>query len=123
MKPEFQTSFNSEFFGEVHKGDPVPYISENQLWASMGMLSGPWAFYLSSSYLDSVCTKASCDEFEQVDSALLFDVSAHYEISPAWTVYGLVENLTDELEMVAREPYGARPGKPRSFMMGARFNF
>jgi len=123
MKPEFQTSFNSEFFGEVHKGDPVPYISENQLWASVGMLSGPWAFYLSSSYLDSVCTKASCDEFEQVDSALLFDVSAHYEISPAWTVYGLVENLTDELEMVAREPYGARPGKPRSFMMGARFNF
>jgi Fe(3+) dicitrate transport protein len=123
MKPEFQTSFDSEFFGEVHKGDPVPYISENQLWASVGMLSGPWAFYLSSSYLDSVCTKASCDAFEKVDSALLFDVSAHYEISPAWTVYGLVENLTDELEMVAREPYGARPGKPRSFMLGARFNF
>jgi Fe(3+) dicitrate transport protein len=123
MNPEFQTSFISEFFGEVHKGDPVPYIPENQLWASAGLLHGPWAFYLSGNYLDSICTQASCDEFERVDSALLFDVSAHYEINTDWTVYALVENLTDQLEIVAREPYGARAGKPRTFMLGTTFNF
>lgn len=123
MKPEFQTNFISDFFGVVQKGDPVPYIAENQLWVSAGLLTGPWAFYLSSNYLDSICTQASCDEFERADSALLFDFSAHYEINSSWTVYALVENISDQLDIVAREPYGARPGKPRTFMLGTRVNF
>lgn len=123
MKPEFQTNFNSDFFGNVEKGDPVPYIAENQLWLSAGMISGPWAFYLSSNYLDSICTEASCDAFQRAESALLFDASAHYEINSDWKVYALVENLTDQLEIVAREPYGARSGKPRTFMLGTSFSF
>jgi Fe(3+) dicitrate transport protein len=54
---------------------------------------------------------------------LLFDASAHYQISSDWKVYALVENMTDQLEIVAREPYGARPGKPRTFMLGTSFSF
>jgi Fe(3+) dicitrate transport protein len=123
MQPEFQTNFISDFFGNVEKGDPVPYIAENQLWLSAGMVSGPWAFYLSSNYLDSICTQASCGEFERADSALLFDASAHYQINTDWKVYALAENLTDQLEIVAREPYGARSGKPRTFMLGTSFSF
>ncbi len=123
MKPEFQTSFDSDFFGNVQKGDPVPYIAENQLWLSAGMLSGPWAFHISANYLDSICTQASCGEFERIDSTLLFDASAHYEINADWTVYALVENITDQLEIAAREPYGARPGKPRTLMLGTTFSF
>jgi len=123
MKPEFQTNFISDFFGIVEKNDPVPYIPENQLWLSAGMLNGPWAFYLSGNYLDSLCTQASCEEFEQVDSALLFDASVHYEVNASWSLYGLAENLTDQLEIVAREPYGARSGKPRTFMLGSTFRF
>lgn len=123
MKPEFQTNFISDFFGNVEIGDPVPYIAENQLWLSAGMISGPWAFYLSSNYLDSICTQASCGEFERAESALLFDASAHYQINPEWKVYALLENLTDQLEIVAREPYGARSGKPRTFMLGTSFSF
>ncbi len=123
MKPEFQTNFVSDFFGVVEKGDPVPYIAENQLWLSAGMISGPWSFYVSSNYLDSICTQASCGEFERVESALLFDASAHYQINSDWKLYALVENLTDQLEIVAREPYGARSGKPRTFTLGTSFNF
>ena len=123
MKPEFQTNFVSDFFGNVRKGDPVPYIAENQLWFSAGMTRGPWAFYLSSNYLDSLCTQASCGQFETAESALLFDASAHYQFSSDWKIYALVENLTDQLEIVAREPYGARPGKPRTFILGTSFSF
>jgi len=123
MKPEFQTSFLSDFFGNVEKGDPVPYIAENQLWLSAGMTSGPWSAWFSSNYLGSVCTQASCDEFERADSALLFDASVHYQVNPEWRVYALLENLTDQLDIVAREPYGARSGKPRTFMLGTSFSF
>jgi len=35
----------------------------------------------------------------------------------------VVENLGDQLFLVAREPYGARPNKPRTFMTGLTFSF
>jgi len=123
MKAEFQQAFDSEFFGEVRPGDPVPYVPDNQLWASAGLERGPWSFYLSANRTGSVCTEASCGAFEQTDSATLFDLSAHYRISESLEVYGVVENLSDEIYIVARDPYGARPNKPRSFTAGLRFDF
>ncbi len=120
---EFQSDFFSDFFGEVSKGDPVPYVPNNQLWASLGLLGGPWSFFLSGNYVGSVCTKASCDEFEETEAATIFDFSAHYRINDSWELYAVVENLSDELYIVAREPYGARPNKPRTFMLGTKFRF
>lgn len=123
MNAEFQSSFNSEFFGEVKKGDPVPYVPDNQLWASLGLQGGPWSFSLSGNYVVSVCTRASCDDVEKTDSAIIFDLSAHYEINQDWELYSLVENLADEIYIAGREPYGVRPNKPRTFMLGVKFNF
>jgi Fe(3+) dicitrate transport protein len=123
MNAEFQSSFNSDFFGDVEKGDPVPYVPDNQLWASLGLQGGPWSFYASVNYVDSVCTRASCEQFEETESATIFDLSAHYQINDSWELYGLVENLADELYIAGREPYGARPNKPRTFMLGAKFIF
>ncbi|MCH7506247.1 MAG: TonB-dependent receptor [Proteobacteria bacterium] len=123
MNAEFQSSFNSEFFGEVEKGDPVPYVPGQQLWASLGIQGGPWSFRVSGNYVISVCTRASCDDFEKTDSAMIFDLSAHYEINQDWELYSLVENLADETYIAGRDPYGARPNKPRTFMLGVKFAF
>lgn len=123
MNAEFRSDFASDFFGTVSKGDPVPYIMDHQLWASIGLERGPLAFALSANYLDSVCTSASCGEFETTDAATLFDLSAHYQVHPQWTLYAVAENLTDDLDVAAREPYGVRPGKPRTFTLGAKFSF
>jgi Fe(3+) dicitrate transport protein len=123
MKAEFQTSFDSDFFGNVNKGDPVPYVPENQLWASLGAIKGPWSFHLSGNYVGAVCTEASCGRYEKTESALLFDFSTHYRINDSWELYAVAENLTDEIYIAARDPYGARPNKPRTFMLGAKFGF
>ncbi|RPH99604.1 MAG: TonB-dependent receptor [Lysobacterales bacterium] len=123
MDAEFQTDFVSEFFGAVSKGDPVPYVPENQLWVSLGLERGPWSFFLSGNHLGSVCTEASCGDFEETESAILFDLSAHYRISDALEFYGVIENLTDELYVASRDPYGVRPNKPQTFMLGAKFGF
>ena len=123
MNAEFQTDFDSEFFGEVSKGDPVPYVPENQLWASLGLLGGPWSFYFSGNHVASVCTKPGCGNFEETESATIFDLSAHYRISEQLELYAVVENLTDETYLVGREPYGARPNKPQTFILGATLEF
>ncbi len=123
MNAEFQSSFDSEFFGEVSQGDPVPYIPENQLWASVGLQGGAWSFFLSGNYVSSVCTEASCAEFEKTESATIFDFSAHFSINDRWELYALAENLSDEIYIAARDPYGTRPNKPRTFMLGTKFDF
>ena len=123
MNAEFQSSFISEFFGAVQKGDPVPYVPNNQAWASLGLEGGPWSFYLSANYVESVCTEASCGEYEKTESATIFDLAAHYRINKSWELYAVAENLTDEIYIAARDPYGARPNKPRTFTAGAKFNF
>ena len=123
MKAEFQSDFDSDFFGPVSKGDRVPYVPENQLWTSLGLLRGPWSFFVSANYTDSVCTKASCGAFEKSESAMIFDLAAHYRLGERWEVFGVIENLADELFVAARTPYGARPNKPRSFTAGLKVDF
>jgi Fe(3+) dicitrate transport protein len=123
MNAEFQTDFESEFFGEVSPGDPVPYVPENQLWASLGLQGGPWSFYFSGNHVGSVCTKPACGDFEETESATIFDLSAHYRLNQQWELYAVVENLTDEMYIAAREPYGARPNKPQTFILGATLDF
>jgi Fe(3+) dicitrate transport protein len=123
MNAEFQTSFDSDFFGEVNKGDPVPYIPENQLWASAGLEGGPWSMYLSVNRVSAVCTEASCGSYERTERATIIDLSAHYRLNESWEVYALAENLSDEIYIAARDPYGARPNKPRTLMAGLTFNF
>ncbi len=123
MKAQFQSTFESEFFGVVAHGDPVPYIPRHQLWATVGLIHQPWSFNLSGNFVDSVCTQASCGDFQKTDSAAIFDLSAHYRINPSWELYAVIENLTDNDYIAGREPYGARPNKPRSLILGARFDF
>jgi Fe(3+) dicitrate transport protein len=123
MDAEFQSNFDSEFFGNVSAGDPVPYVPEQQWWVSLGAQSDPFSIVLNASYADSVCTQASCDDLQRTGSLTVLDLSAHYRLSANWQVYGLVENLAGETGLVARQPYGARPNRPRSLLVGVRYGF
>ncbi len=123
MDAEFQSSFDSEFFGDVEAGDPVPYVPDNEVYASAGIEWQALSTYLSANIVDSVCTQAACGAFQRTESATLFDLSAHYRFSEQWTLYAVAENITDEIYIAGREPYGARPNKPRSFYAGVTFDF
>lgn len=123
MDAEFQTSFDSDFFGDVEAGDPVPYVPKNQGLLTLGMEGNSLAAWLSFNFVDSVCTRASCGAFERTGSATVLDLAANYVISDRWSLYANVENLTDELYIAGREPYGARSNKPRAYNAGVRFDF
>ena len=123
MNAEFQTSFDSEFFGDVQPGDPVPYVPENQLWFAIGLEKDRWSADLSVNLLDEVCTSAQCGSFERTEAATLVDLALNYRFSESLEFFGVVENLTDELYIAGRQPYGARPNKPQTYVLGARFSF
>ncbi|MEM7278940.1 MAG: TonB-dependent receptor [Pseudomonadota bacterium] len=111
---------NTDFFGDVQAGDPLPYIPETQLQVSSGLESNRWGWSLSLNYVDEACVRASCGEFERIDSSTQFDTSLRYYLSDSMTLSATIENLSDEADIVARTPYGARPNKERSAFVGFR---
>ncbi len=114
---------DTDFFGSVSKGDPLPYLPENQFLVSVGFEKNNWAAYVSGNYVDEVCVRASCGAFEKTDDTFTVDISANYQFNRALNVYARVENLTSEEDILGRQPYGARPNKDRTVTVGVRFNF
>lgn len=120
---EFDSSFDSEFFGDVAAGDPIPYIPQNQWTLSAGIENAKWAVNASLNFVDEVCVRASCGLFEETDSSRTLDLSARLQVNDDWRVFGKVENATDEEDIVGRQPYGARPNKDRTASVGVAVSF
>ncbi len=114
---------DTDFFGDVSKGDPIPYIPGNQLNISLGIEKNNWAAYVTANYVEAVCVRASCNEFEKTDDSLSIDVSANIDINNAISVFGRVINLTGQDGIAGRQPYGARPNIDRTASIGMRFSF
>lgn len=114
---------DTDFFGDVSKGDPIPYIPENQFNLSIGLEANKWRTTLSMNYVDEVCVRASCGQFEQTDDTLTVDFIAHYALLDNLDVFARLENVTGEEDIMGRQPYGARPNKDRTASLGFRFNF
>lgn len=114
---------DTDFFGDVSKGDPIPYIPEHQFNLSVGFLKDRWSSYINVNFVDEVCVRASCNTFEKTDDALTVDLSSHYALSENVDLYGKVENITGEEDILGRQPYGARPNKDRTATLGVRIDF
>jgi len=118
---EFRSDLaDTNFFGDVEKGDPIPYIPDHQFYISQGVVWKRWAGYVSLNYVDEVCAFASCGPFEQTDSLTTIDASVHYDLTPRIQIFGLAQNLNDENGIAGRQPRGARPNLDRTFIGGLR---
>ena len=119
----FDNTFNSDFWGSVTSGMDIPDLPDSQLALQAGFetqtgLRGSATYY---SY-GSTCSVASCAAGTSVDSYNVIDASLTKMISDQLDVYVVVENITDETDIVARAPKnGARAQKPCSFTVGVRY--
>ena len=124
INSEFSTDItDTEFFGDVSAGDPIPYIPKNQGQVTLGLEGDKWAAYLNGIFIDGVCTRASCGTFEQTDSSFTLDLTVSYDINEDLRLFARAENLTDEQDIMGRQPYGARPNKSKTLSVGAQFRF
>jgi Fe(3+) dicitrate transport protein len=124
INSEFDTDIaDTAFFGDVNAGDPIPYIPENQGQISLGLEANNWSTYINAVYIDEVCVRASCAEFEKTNSSFTVDISSNYQMSEDLKLFARIENLTNEQDIVSRQPYGARPNKTRTFSIGAQYSF
>ena len=109
---------DTDFFGDVGAGDPVPYIPRHQLYSTLGIHKEPFSGHLSISRVEGACVRASCGEFERTDDSFTVDLAASYQLTDSVGLFARVENVADADDIVGRHPYGARPNKGRTFSMG-----
>ncbi len=119
MDGSFDTNIaNTDFFGDVRAGDPLPYIPEHQLHSVFGILNSRWAAHLSVSFVNSVCVRASCGAFETTDDALTIDIAGRFSLNAWVDLFARIDNLADAGDLLGRHPYGARPNKSRTAAVG-----
>jgi Fe(3+) dicitrate transport protein len=125
---EFQNTFRSDFsqWGSVESGDELPYLPDHQFNLQWGLGTDIWQVAISYKYIAKMLEAAGTGtELEGVsaDSVNQFDLSAWFQFDPSLRVYAKLDNLTDEVDIISRRPFGARPGKPRQFILGAKYAF
>ena len=114
---------NTDFFGDVSRGDPIPYIPRWQGQVTFGWRRGPGAAHVAINHVDETCVRASCGAFEKTDAELTLDVSGSWTLSDAVRLFAKVENVTGADGIRGRHPYGARPDKRRTATVGVDLAF
>ena len=125
---EFQTTFDSTFsqWGDVTVGDELPYLPENQFNLQLGVAGDNWQVDLAYKYISEMSEAAGTGvelEGSYTGTINQFDLAAWYQVNSSLRIYSKLDNLTDQAEIVSRRPFGARPGKPRQFIIGAKYAF
>lgn len=127
-KSEFQTSFQSGFsqWGNVSEGDNLPYLPEHQFNLQLGLGNEHWQAQVNYKYIANMQEAAGrATELEAINTAKMsiLDLSFWYQLDQHWRGYVKIDNLLNQTNIVSRRPFGARPGKPRQFVLGAKFQF
>ncbi|MGB0935835.1 MAG: TonB-dependent receptor family protein [Colwellia sp.] len=123
---EFLNSFQSHLdtWGDVVKGDELPYVPENQLQVSAGLVGEKWNANLLIRYMGEMRTEAGQGEnLDGIDSRVVVDLSAHYKLSEAQKLSLYVDNLLDETYVSTKTNGSIMVGKPRTFMLGYSYSF
>ena len=126
---EFRSSFATSFADwrpVVSDGDQLPYIPEDQLSVSLGVSGRRWSLHTSSSWVARTRTRAGSGpipETEGADERFLIDLAADLKLRSSLRLFAQLRNLTDELYIAARRPYGVRPGLPRTVLVGVDWSF
>jgi Fe(3+) dicitrate transport protein len=123
---EFLSSFVSTYepWGTVVAGDELPYIPSHALSASAGMQSSRSSAEIFASYMAemrAVAGQGDIPAVEATDARLIVDITGEYEVIPRARLFAAVENITDETYIASRLPAGVRPGLPRTFVAGLKF--
>ena len=125
---EFRNAFGSDFdeWGTVESGDELPYLPEHQLQVGAGVAGARWHSNLSATYVGEMRVVAGTGDpaaGERVDDHWIVDLAAGFDVTEQLELFARVENLLDDDYLAARRPAGARPGRPRTALLGVRVAF
>lgn len=124
----FRNSFTSDFepWGDVSKGDEMPYLPKHQINLSTGLVYQQFDVNLNAHGTGAMRTVAGSGSIQDnlgTDSYFLVDLSLGYQLNNSTHFFIDIRNITDETYIVSRRPAGVRPGLPRMLLGGIRLTF
>jgi Fe(3+) dicitrate transport protein len=121
--------------GIIQKGDFIPFITPHLLTGSIGINKSKFSALIMGRYIGKTRVKPSQNDFifpqENQDYAsinalkgfLMLDLSANYKLTPVFTAFTTINNLTNSRSIVANLPQGFRPNIPLSVNIGLKAHF
>lgn len=127
-RAEFKEDFSSDFdeWGDVSKGDELPYIPRHQYFISAGIENKKSSLTISGKFTDEMRTVAGKGEIapeEKTDANFVTDIVAEHEVAQGARIFLGAFNIFDETYIAARRPAGVRPGAPQTFLAGLKYKF
>lgn len=111
-------------------GSNIPYVPEWQIATGIGVAFDKWGANLDLTYRST--SYGTANNFDvpitdqkqgKIESVLLLDLSAYYQLQENLKLVGGIQNLTDEEYVSSRMPLGARAGAPRQLFAGFEASF
>ncbi len=127
-KSYFDESFSSQdpIFGNVKKGDEMPYVPRHLTRISAGVEHPRAAFNANFTYVSrerELAGRGSLNDTIATDAQTLVDIAASAKVWGPLSVYANIFNLFDKQYIVSRRPFGARPNAPRWFHAGIKATY
>ena len=127
---DLASSGGDGIYGGATEGNEIPYVPELQLAVGVGLQTEKWGGNLDLTYHsetfgtgDNASDPVNSSRQGEIDSLLLLDLSAYYQLNENVKLIGGVSNLTDERGVVSRVPRGPRANQGRQFWIGAEINY
>jgi Fe(3+) dicitrate transport protein len=133
-----QASFSETFIngggdwgsGQIARGDHIPFVTPHLLSGSVGLERKKWSALVSANYIGSTRTIPGQNEFvfatsnqnyalvNCIEAYTIIDFSFNYHINSQWSAYTTVQNLANNMAIVANLPQGYRSALPRALLIG-----
>ena len=123
----FRTTFDSPdpIFGNVTRGEEVPYVPRHVLNFQVGLERSFWSVYTSGTYFGSMRegqVVPGGDDLPRTDDYFVLDLIGRIRFEPV-EAYVRLQNVTNTQAIVSRRPFGARPNPPLSAQGGVQVTF
>ncbi len=124
----FKNSFKSNFdkWGDITKGDQLPYIAKNQFFLGLGLVAPKWEMHANGKYMGQMRSRAGSgpvSDNEKIHNHFVLDLASEIEIYKNTRLFLNIDNVFNETYIAARSPDRARPGKPLAFLTGIKYGF
>ena len=123
---EIRNSFESHSWGNVVRGDEIPYIFKHALNMQLGIECKWFYANIGARYNSDMRTspgQGTIAEREKVPANLIFDASLNVFVNKYLTVRLNAINLTNRVYLTSRHPAGLRAGHPCGISAGANVQF
>lgn len=107
--------------GLVKKGSPLPYVPQIQYSLAIGMHYKTFRQELSFNYQGLVYDQSRENGREAIPAYGVIDWASNYGLSKSLELFAKVDNILDKNYAVSLRPFGYRPGKSRSVLIGLNY--